>query len=259
MAANEPGQPPDPPVTRRRRRLGRPADAAVALAIGAHPDDVEFGCGGTLAKWAAAGMRRPPPRLHRRLEGHVGRRSRHRGARGQRRQHEQRAAARRARRRPARSSFLGWPDGELEQRRCASAGEVAYWIRAPPARRGARPRPVEALPPAPRPPPRRPARLRRHRRGPRPALLPRAAAAAPPPVRPAAVGGRRARPRRGRDGCRSTQARRARSPREPVRVDDEGASTSQLDAFRQGSGSGWPTTASRAGRRGRAVQAHHDL
>jgi LmbE family N-acetylglucosaminyl deacetylase len=27
----------------------------VALAIGAHPDDVEFGCGGTLAKWAAAG------------------------------------------------------------------------------------------------------------------------------------------------------------------------------------------------------------
>lgn len=26
-----------------------------ALAIGAHPDDVEFGCGGTLAKWAAAG------------------------------------------------------------------------------------------------------------------------------------------------------------------------------------------------------------
>lgn len=28
---------------------------ARALAIGAHPDDVEFGCGGTLAKWAAAG------------------------------------------------------------------------------------------------------------------------------------------------------------------------------------------------------------
>jgi LmbE family N-acetylglucosaminyl deacetylase len=28
---------------------------AAALAIGAHPDDVEFGCGGTLAKWAAAG------------------------------------------------------------------------------------------------------------------------------------------------------------------------------------------------------------
>jgi LmbE family N-acetylglucosaminyl deacetylase len=28
---------------------------ASALAVGAHPDDVEFGCGATLAKWAAAG------------------------------------------------------------------------------------------------------------------------------------------------------------------------------------------------------------
>jgi LmbE family N-acetylglucosaminyl deacetylase len=28
---------------------------ARALAIGAHPDDIDFGCGGTLAKWAAAG------------------------------------------------------------------------------------------------------------------------------------------------------------------------------------------------------------
>ena len=27
----------------------------VALAIAAHPDDVEFQCGATLAKWAAAG------------------------------------------------------------------------------------------------------------------------------------------------------------------------------------------------------------
>lgn len=26
-----------------------------ALAIAAHPDDIEFGCGGTLAKWSAAG------------------------------------------------------------------------------------------------------------------------------------------------------------------------------------------------------------
>jgi LmbE family N-acetylglucosaminyl deacetylase len=30
---------------------------ASALAVGAHPDDVEFGCGATLAKWAAAGCR----------------------------------------------------------------------------------------------------------------------------------------------------------------------------------------------------------
>ena len=28
-----------------------------ALAIGAHPDDIEFGCGATLAKWADAGCR----------------------------------------------------------------------------------------------------------------------------------------------------------------------------------------------------------
>lgn len=28
---------------------------ASALAFGAHPDDIEFGCGATLAKWAAAG------------------------------------------------------------------------------------------------------------------------------------------------------------------------------------------------------------
>ena len=26
-----------------------------ALAVGAHPDDIEFECGGTLAKWGAAG------------------------------------------------------------------------------------------------------------------------------------------------------------------------------------------------------------
>jgi LmbE family N-acetylglucosaminyl deacetylase len=32
--------------------LARPARV---LAIGAHPDDIEFGCGATLAKWAAAG------------------------------------------------------------------------------------------------------------------------------------------------------------------------------------------------------------
>jgi LmbE family N-acetylglucosaminyl deacetylase len=35
-----------------QRNLAVPASA---LAIGAHPDDIEFQCGGTLAKWAAAG------------------------------------------------------------------------------------------------------------------------------------------------------------------------------------------------------------
>lgn len=55
MAANEPGQPaPEPGMTdlEHSRDLDIPRSA---LAIGAHPDDVEFGCGGTLAKWAAAG------------------------------------------------------------------------------------------------------------------------------------------------------------------------------------------------------------
>jgi LmbE family N-acetylglucosaminyl deacetylase len=35
-------------------RVDQPIPAA-ALAIGAHPDDIEFGCGATLAKWTAAG------------------------------------------------------------------------------------------------------------------------------------------------------------------------------------------------------------
>jgi LmbE family N-acetylglucosaminyl deacetylase len=51
MAANEPGQPDTAPAL-ISRDLPVPTSA---LAIGAHPDDVEFGCGATLAKWAAAG------------------------------------------------------------------------------------------------------------------------------------------------------------------------------------------------------------
>ena len=53
MAANEPGQP-DPALAVISRDIETPTSA---LAIGAHPDDVEFGCGATLAKWAAAGCR----------------------------------------------------------------------------------------------------------------------------------------------------------------------------------------------------------
>ena len=51
MSANEPGQPPVTATT----HSGNLATPKIVLAIGAHPDDVEFGCGGTLAKWAAAG------------------------------------------------------------------------------------------------------------------------------------------------------------------------------------------------------------
>jgi LmbE family N-acetylglucosaminyl deacetylase len=99
---------------------------ASALAIAAHPDDVEFGCGGTLAKWADAGCR-----IHHLICTD--------GSKGTwdpeadtatlvaTRQAEQRAASR-ALGGTGDVVFLGWPDGELE------AGprqrwQVAYWIR----------------------------------------------------------------------------------------------------------------------------------
>lgn len=97
-----------------------------ALAIAAHPDDVEFGCGGTLAKWAAAGCE-----IHHLVLTD--------GSRGSweaeqdpaalvtLRQEEQREASRALGGR-GDVVFLGWPDGELE------AGlrqriQVASWIR----------------------------------------------------------------------------------------------------------------------------------
>lgn len=57
MAANDPGQ---PMLSSDAAALAASSTVdldvpGVALAIGAHPDDVEFGAGGTLAKWAAAG------------------------------------------------------------------------------------------------------------------------------------------------------------------------------------------------------------
>jgi LmbE family N-acetylglucosaminyl deacetylase len=88
------------------------AAPAIALAIGAHPDDVEFGCGATLAKWAAGGTE-----IHHLVCTD--------GAKGTwdptadtsalvaRRQIEQREASRRLGGRGA-VTFLSWPDGELE-------------------------------------------------------------------------------------------------------------------------------------------------
>ena len=54
MAANEPGQPAVTAIDHSSWTHNQPAPTR-ALAVGAHPDDIEFGCGGTLAKWAAAG------------------------------------------------------------------------------------------------------------------------------------------------------------------------------------------------------------
>jgi len=99
---------------------------AVALAIGAHPDDVEFGCGATLAKWSAAGAV-----VHHLICTD--------GSKGSwdpstdtaelvvARQAEQRAAAA-ALGATGRCVFLGWPDGELESG-LRQRWEVAYWIR----------------------------------------------------------------------------------------------------------------------------------
>lgn len=85
---------------------------ARALAIGAHPDDIEFGAGGTLAKWAAAGCEL----LHVVCTD---------GSKGSWDPEEDLAAlvvTRQAEQRDASRAlggtgdvvFLGWPDGELE-------------------------------------------------------------------------------------------------------------------------------------------------
>ena len=96
-----------------------------ALAIGAHPDDIEIGCGGTLAKWAAAGC----TIYHLVLTD---------GAKGTwdpeqdiaslvaTRQEEQREAARRLG--GDEVGFLGWPDGELRNT-IREQWEVCRWVR----------------------------------------------------------------------------------------------------------------------------------
>ena len=56
MSANEPGQPPlSSSALSHGEWTSNLQSPQVVLAIGAHPDDIEFGCGGTLAKWAASG------------------------------------------------------------------------------------------------------------------------------------------------------------------------------------------------------------
>jgi len=97
-----------------------------ALAVGAHPDDVEFGCGGTLAKWAAAGCE----------ISHLVCTD---GSKGSwdpaddpatlvaSRQVEQRAASV-ALGGTGSVVFLGWRDGELESG-LRQRAELCHWIR----------------------------------------------------------------------------------------------------------------------------------
>jgi LmbE family N-acetylglucosaminyl deacetylase len=99
---------------------------ARALAIGAHPDDVEFGCGGTLAKWAAQGCQIAHLIC---TDGSKGSWSPDEdlAALVTTRQHEQRAASR-ALGGTGEVVFLGWLDGELEAG-LRQRWEVCYWIR----------------------------------------------------------------------------------------------------------------------------------
>jgi len=98
----------------------------VALAIGAHPDDVEFGAGATLAKWSAAGCV-----VHHLICTDGSKGSWDPGTDTAElvvtRQDEQRAAAK-ALGATGRCVFLGWPDGELDSG-LRQRWEVAFWIR----------------------------------------------------------------------------------------------------------------------------------
>ena len=96
-----------------------------ALAIGAHPDDIDFGCGATLAKWAAAGCAVTELVL---TDGSKGSwdATADRAALVARRQEEQRAAA--AALGATDVVFLGHVDGELDSG-LAERAEVCRVIR----------------------------------------------------------------------------------------------------------------------------------
>jgi LmbE family N-acetylglucosaminyl deacetylase len=97
-----------------------------ALAVGAHPDDIEFGCGGTLAKWAANGCE----------IFHLVCTDGSKGTWDPTHDPADLVVTRRAEQRAASIAlggkgevvFLGWPDGELEAG-LRQRFEVAAWIR----------------------------------------------------------------------------------------------------------------------------------
>jgi LmbE family N-acetylglucosaminyl deacetylase len=96
------------------------------LAVGAHPDDIELGCGATLAKWIAAGA---DVHLLVLTDGAKGTwdPDRDQASLVAARQKEQREAAIRLGR--CEVGFLGWPDGELRNG-VREQWEVTRWIRS---------------------------------------------------------------------------------------------------------------------------------
>jgi len=113
------------PVTISVRTANLPTPTS-ALAIGAHPDDVDFGCGATLAKWAAEGC---VVNVLVCTDGSKGTwdPAADEAALVTTRQHEQRRAAE-ALGATGRIGFLGYTDGELDSDLTARA-HVARFIR----------------------------------------------------------------------------------------------------------------------------------
>jgi LmbE family N-acetylglucosaminyl deacetylase len=97
-----------------------------ALAIGAHPDDTDFWCSATLAKWAAAGC----------VVHHLVCTDGSKGTWDPDADTAELVAVRRVEQRAAAEAlgatgevvFLGWPDGELDDG-LRQRWQVAYWIR----------------------------------------------------------------------------------------------------------------------------------
>jgi len=127
--SNVPGQPMPGATAVTSRDLPAPASA---LVVAAHPDDAEFGAGGTLAKWAASGCR-----VHVVVctDGSKGTwdPAQDPAALVAARQAEQRAALRVLAGEAAAVTFLGRVDGELEADRATRAELVAVLRRVRPA------------------------------------------------------------------------------------------------------------------------------
>ncbi len=99
-----------------------------ALAIGAHPDDIDFGAGGTLAKWASKGCK-----INYLIctDGSKGswNQDEDTSALIKIRQSEQKAAFRKiAQNNQGEIVFLNWIDGELESN-LDQRSQVSFWIR----------------------------------------------------------------------------------------------------------------------------------